>query len=101
MRRLHPKLATHGPRSASLTDIVGLGSALIQKLQARVRTDENPTKLFDLSNREIQKLSSSIDGQAPYLEREIERLNRRLDNLYAALEMEKVDIDDIDPRIKE
>ncbi len=86
---------------AAMVNRERIESALIQRLQDQVLTDENLSKLLDLTNREIQELNSSTDQQTQSLEREIERRQRKLDNLYAALETGKVDVDDIAPRIKE
>ena len=71
------------------------------KLKEKILTQENLEQLIELTNRAIEKMQVSDNAQILVLKREIEKQQRKLDNLYNVLESGKLDIDDIAPRIRE
>ncbi len=78
-----------------------LEALVIEKLKEKVLTEDNLFNLLNLTNQAIERLYKTDQSHVALLNKEIEKHQRKLDNLYRVLETGKLDIDDIAPRIKE
>ena len=74
-------------------------SAIINKLQTHILTEENLAELLRLTNTEIAALFSSSDNQISTLKKQLEIKERKLDKLYDALEEGIISSSDLAPRI--
>ena len=73
---------------------------VIKALKARVLTEDNLSDLLRLTNESILELTDSRGGHVSLVEKEIAKLERRLNKLYDVLETGKVSLDDLAPRIR-
>ena len=78
-----------------------LESFVIDRIKENILTDENLTRLLELTNERLRLSTRRSAKKLNHLERQIASIERRLSRLYAALETGKVDIDDLAPRLKE
>ncbi|MHB9155716.1 MAG: recombinase family protein [Endomicrobiales bacterium] len=74
---------------------------IIDRIKSNILTEENLSKLYRMVLEELNENREEIDCQLSTVDRQIENLKQRLDNLYSAIETGKLTIDDIAPRIKE
>lgn len=74
---------------------------VVERLKEQVLTERNLSELLRLTNVAIRDQQSSRKALISDLDREIAKQQRKLDNLYAALETGKVEINDLAPRIRE
>ena len=74
---------------------------VIDKIKDRILTAENLTNLVGLVNEEMDSASSSYREELDAISDEVINAGHRLERLYDAIEMSKLELDDIAPRIKE
>jgi len=78
-----------------------LDAYVIERLKTRILTEENLTELVRLTNEEIGRERGEYEERVAAVNGQLEKLRRRLDRLYDALETGKLEPEDLAPRIRE
>jgi site-specific DNA recombinase len=78
-----------------------LESFIIDRVKVNILTDDNLEKLVRLTNDELARSTDYFREQLDTVDRQLESLRERRNKLYDALETEKLNIDDVAPRLKE
>ena len=73
---------------------------MIAKLRERVLTEDNLASLVEMVNGEVEAAVSESHARLETIEAEIAEVQARLSRLYEVLETQKLDLDDLAPRIK-
>ncbi len=74
---------------------------VVDKIKEHILTAENLTQLVHLVNEEMDSASKSYRGELDAISDEIINISHRLEHLYDAIEMGKINLDDLAPRIHE
>jgi site-specific DNA recombinase len=74
---------------------------IIQVIKDRILTQEHLAKLIKLIATELQAFQSEVQEKLEFLEQKLTDVERRLNKLYRLIESDKVELDDIGPRLRE
>jgi hypothetical protein len=74
---------------------------VLGRIKENILTEENLTELVHLVNEELVESASRHEKELREIEKRLTQVSNRLTKLYVALESEKLDLDDLAPRIKE
>ena len=74
---------------------------VLDRIKENILTEDNLKQLVDLVNEELRKNSSLYEEQLDQIDGQLGKVSNKLAKLYAALETDKVDIDDLAPRLKQ
>ena len=72
---------------------------VINKIKEYILTPEHLSQLVEMVNEEMDASSFSYRQELETIKDEIIGINRRLENLFDAIETRKIDLDDVGPRI--
>jgi len=86
--------------NAPYLNVRKLEAFVAEKIKERILTEDNLRKLVRLVNEELDSMSREYGERLGVIEAELAGVNRRLGRLYDALEMGKVSLDDLSPRIQ-
>ena len=78
-----------------------LETFVMDRIRENILTEGCLGQLVQLANEELGVSRHRAEQKLERLERESRSVQKRLERLYAALESEKVDLDDLAPRLKE
>lgn len=76
-------------------------SQVIRKIKENILTTSNLYKLVEMVNNEMDSTSHNYQDDFNVVSAEILDTNRRLENLYDAVESGKIDLSDLSPRIRD
>jgi len=78
-----------------------LETFVVSRIKENIITEENLKQLVILINQELLETSTRCKKQLLQTEKQFTQISNKLTRLYIALESEKLDLEDIAPRIKE